>query len=42
MFWYDAAGNRFLTPEERLEQEQQRSQRLSDRLRELGIDPDSI
>jgi Uma2 family endonuclease len=42
MFWYDQQGNRYLTTEELLDQEQSRSQKMADRLRELGIDPDSL
>jgi Uma2 family endonuclease len=40
--WCDAEGNWILTPEERVEQEQQRAERLAERLRELGVDPDQI
>jgi len=49
LYWYDSLGQRFLTPEERALQEQQlrlkaeeRAQRLAQRLRELGVDPDSL
>jgi len=35
LYWYDKNGERLLTPEERV-------QRYAERLRELGIDPDSI
>ena len=49
LYWYDAQGKRYLTPEERVKQEvqraeaeAQRSQKLAQRLRELGIDPDDI
>lgn len=56
LYWYDAAGNRLLNPEERVQQaetraeqiqaqvdrEQARAERLEDKLRALGIDPDSI
>jgi Uma2 family endonuclease len=77
LYWYDAEGNRYLTPEEQVkqevqrsqiaqqqalqaqqqaqiaqqqalqaqqqaEQEAQRSQKLAQRLRELGIDPDLL
>jgi hypothetical protein len=40
--WFDRLGNRYLTPEEQLDQERQRSERLAARLRELNIDPDSL
>jgi len=49
LYWYDADGKRYLTPEEqvkesaqRAQQESQRADRLAERLRELGIDPDNI
>lgn len=70
MFWYDEAGERYLTPQEmnklsqqraqqaeqqakqaerqakqaerQAKQAEQKAQRLADRLRELGIDPDSV
>ncbi|MGV0027600.1 Uma2 family endonuclease [Phormidesmis priestleyi] len=49
LYWYDNSGDRFLEPEEKLEQveqqleqERQRSQRLADKLRELNIDPDLL
>jgi Uma2 family endonuclease len=40
--WCDAAGNWIATPDERAEQERQRAERLADRLRQLGVDPDQI
>lgn len=47
LYWYDAQGNRYLTPEEQIQQAQrqtleaqQRAKRLEERLRSLGIDPD--
>ncbi len=49
LYWYDAAGNRLLTPEEvamqasnRATLAEQRAERLAARLREMGIDPDSL
>lgn len=39
--WWDADGELLLWPEERAEKERQRAERLAQRLRELGIDPDS-
>jgi Uma2 family endonuclease len=42
MFWYDQQGNRYLLPEELLEQEKAKSRQLADRLRALGIDPDAV
>lgn len=38
--WYDEQGDRYLTLEEREQQERQRAERLAARLRELGEDPD--
>ena len=40
--WFDLLLNRCLTGDERSQQAQQRSQRLADRLRELGEDPDQL
>lgn len=40
LYWYDEQGQRLLTPEERITQAEQRAQRLEQRLRSLGIDPD--
>lgn len=49
LYWYDAEGKRYLTPEEqvkyqaqRAQQLAQRTEQLAQRLRELGIDPDSL
>jgi Uma2 family endonuclease len=49
LYWYDETGNRYPTPNERIEQESQRAVRseqrveeLTRRLRELGVDPDSL
>jgi hypothetical protein len=35
-------GKRYPTPEERIQQAEQRAQMLAERLRSLGLDPDSI
>ena len=40
--WYDAPQVWIPTPDERAEQERQRAERLAERLRSLGIDPDSV
>ena len=40
LYWYDEQGQRLLTPEERITQAEQRAQRLEERLRSLGVDPD--
>ena len=42
LYWYDSEGTRFLTPDEAAEQERQRTQRLAERLREMGIDPEQV
>jgi Uma2 family endonuclease len=42
LYWYDAEGKRYLTPEEQVKQEAQRANRLAQRLRELGEDPDNL
>lgn len=42
LYWYDEAGRKLPTPEELVEQEKQRAERLAQRLRELGINPDDI
>ena len=44
--WYNASGDWVLTPEEferqRAESESQRANRLADRLRAMGINPDEL
>jgi Uma2 family endonuclease len=47
--WYDATGNRYLTADERADQERQRADQerqekeaLLDRLRQMGIDPETL
>jgi Uma2 family endonuclease len=49
LYWYDEGGKRYPTPNERIEQEslrasrsEQRVEELTRRLRELGVDPDSL
>lgn len=49
LYWYDRQGQRLLTPEElafseqqRRQQAEQRADLLAERLRSLGIDPDTI
>ncbi|MBD2042340.1 Uma2 family endonuclease [Microcoleus sp. FACHB-672] len=41
LYWYDQQETRFLTPEERIVQAEQRAERLAAQLRALGIDPDA-
>jgi Uma2 family endonuclease len=42
LYWYDEEGKRYLTPEERIQAQQQRVQNLEARLRSLGIDPENL
>ncbi|MBG1262030.1 Uma2 family endonuclease [Nostoc commune] len=42
LYWYNQQGERLLTPEEEVKQAQQRAQLLAERLRSLGVDPDSV
>lgn len=42
LYWFDAAGQRHQTADERASAQRQRAERLADRLRQLGIDPDEI
>lgn len=49
LYWYNQQGERLLTPEEQAKQAQQRAQQaqqraelLAERLRAMGVDPDSI
>jgi Uma2 family endonuclease len=49
LYWYDEDGKRYLTPNERIQQEVDRSTflldrstKLADKLRQLGIDPDAL
>jgi hypothetical protein len=40
LYWYDRDGERYPTPDERIEQERRRADRLEAKLRALGIDPE--
>lgn len=42
LYWYNQQGERLLTPEEQAKIAQQRAQLLAERLRSLGVDPDSL
>lgn len=49
LYWYDEQGQRYPTPEERvraaeqrIQAAEQRAQTLAEKLRELGIDPDTL
>ena len=41
LYWYDEQG-RYLTPEERIYEAEQRAQLLAQKLRDLGVDPNSL
>jgi Uma2 family endonuclease len=40
--WYDEKGDRYLTPEEQVQQERLRTEKLAQYLRSLGVDPDNL
>jgi Uma2 family endonuclease len=40
--WFDQRGDRYLTAEERLEQERREKDRMAQQLRSLGIDPEQL
>ena len=40
--WWDDQGNLLLTGEERANRERQRADRLAERLRQMGINPDEV
>lgn len=42
LYWYDQVGKKLPTPEELVQQERERAERLAQRLRDLGINPDEI
>lgn len=42
LYWYNFDGVRLPTPDEVAQQEQLRTQRLAERLREMGIDPEQL
>jgi Uma2 family endonuclease len=42
LYWYGENGDRYLTADEQLEQEQQEKEQLLKRLRTLGIDPTEL
>lgn len=42
LYWYDEAGQRYLTPQEQVHKQAQRARLLAEKLRELGVDPDQI
>ncbi|MEI6064573.1 MAG: Uma2 family endonuclease, partial [Pseudanabaena sp. ELA748] len=42
LYWYDRDNVRYLTAEERVEQERQQKEKLANYLRSMGVDPDAI
>jgi Uma2 family endonuclease len=42
LYWYNQQGERLLTPEEQVKLAQERARLLAERLRSLGVDPDSL
>lgn len=42
LYWYNETGTRYLTAQEVAQNERQQREKLAAKLRELGIDPDSI
>jgi Uma2 family endonuclease len=42
LYWYNQKGTRFPTPDEVAQQERQRAERLAERLRAMGIDPEQV
>lgn len=42
LYWYDQIGQRYLTPQEQIQQQAERAKLLGEKLRELGVDPDTI
>jgi Uma2 family endonuclease len=42
LYWYDQDGKRYLTPQEKAIEAQERAKRLEEKLRNLGVDPDRL
>jgi Uma2 family endonuclease len=42
LYWYDENGRRYPTPNERIQQESERANKLAQKLRELGVNPDAL
>jgi hypothetical protein len=42
LYWYDQQGKRLPTPEELAQQERLKAERLAQRLRDLGVNPEDI
>ena len=40
--WWDSQGNLLLTGREQAQQERQRADRLAERLRQMGVNPDEV
>jgi Uma2 family endonuclease len=42
LYWYDENRRRYPTPNERIQQESERADKLAQKLRELGVNPDAL
>jgi Uma2 family endonuclease len=42
LYWFDENGKRFLTPEERIQQSEEKAKKLAEMLKNLGVDPESL
>jgi Uma2 family endonuclease len=42
LYWFDENGKRFLTPEERIQQSEEKAKKLAEMLNNLGVDPESL
>ena len=42
LYWYDEQGSRLSTPEEKAQKEESRANKLAAKLKEIGIDPDTL
>ncbi|TAE59811.1 MAG: hypothetical protein EAZ87_08190 [Nostocales cyanobacterium] len=42
LYWFDENGKRFLTPEERIQQSEEKARKLAEMLKSLGVDPESL
>ncbi|QYX31744.1 Uma2 family endonuclease [Sphaerospermopsis torques-reginae] len=42
LYWFDENGKRFLTPEERIQQSEEKARKLAEMLKNLGVDPESL
>jgi hypothetical protein len=42
LYWFDETGKRFLTPEERILQSEEKAHKLTEILKKLGVDPENL